>query len=55
MIKDDLTYAKLQELLVKYSAKGRSESASFLNWFFENIYRLSVCAEIKLSDISVLA
>ncbi|HJT40834.1 MAG TPA: AIPR family protein [Sphingobium sp.] len=41
MIKDDLTYAKLQELLVKYSAKGRSESASFLNWFFENIYRLN--------------
>ncbi len=41
MTKDDLTYDKLQVLLKTYAAKGRSESASFLNWFFENIYRLN--------------
>lgn len=41
MVKDDLTYLKLKLLISKYSNKGRSESASFLNWFLENIYRLS--------------
>lgn len=39
--KDDLTYSNLQTLLKPYAPKGRSESASFLNWFFENIYRLN--------------
>ena len=41
MIKEDLTYDKLKSLIAKYGVKGRSESASFLNWFFENIYRLN--------------
>lgn len=36
----ELDYRNLQEILRLYSAKGRSESASFLNWFLENIYRL---------------
>lgn len=37
---DDLNYAGVQGLIAPYSGKGRSESASFLNWFLENIYRL---------------
>ncbi|MGF6986430.1 hypothetical protein QFZ99_005971 [Paraburkholderia atlantica] len=41
MLKEDLTYAKLKSLIAKYDEKKRSESASFLNWFFENIYRLN--------------
>ncbi len=41
MHKNDLTYTNLQKVISKYSTKGRSESASFLNWFLENIYRLS--------------
>jgi AIPR protein len=41
MLKEDLTYAKIKSLITKYDEKKRSESASFLNWFFESIYRLN--------------
>ena len=41
---EDLEYATLQPLLSKYVDKGRSESANFLNWFLENIYRLDETA-----------
>jgi hypothetical protein len=41
MIADDLNYGNLKKLIKKYDGKGRSESASFLNWFLENIYRLN--------------
>jgi hypothetical protein len=36
----DLEYPKLLELLPAYQRKGLSESAAFLNWFLENIFRL---------------
>lgn len=36
----DLNYRNLRILTKKYSNKGRSESANFLNWFLENILRL---------------
>ncbi len=41
MIADDLNYGSLTKLISRYSIKGRYESASFLNWFLENIYRLN--------------
>lgn len=41
---DDLEYAKFLPTLQKYAGKGRSESAGFLNWFLENIYRLDQTA-----------
>lgn len=41
MIVDDLNYANLKKLIARYESKGRAESASFLNWFLENIYRLN--------------
>lgn len=37
---EDLSYAGVQKLVGPYAHKGRSESASFLNWFLENVYRL---------------
>ena len=37
---NDLTYDGLKKLIEPYAHKGRSESASFLNWFLENVYRL---------------
>jgi hypothetical protein len=37
----DLNYGSLSKLVARYGSKGRSESASFLNWFLENIYRLN--------------
>lgn len=40
MQKSDLEYQSLSGLIGKYENKGRGESASFLNWFLENIYRL---------------
>lgn len=36
----DLSYDGVKKLIEPYSNKGRSESASFLNWFLENVYRL---------------
>jgi len=47
----DLEYKNFPTLLDKYSGKGRRESASFLNWFLENIYRLdSVTADDAICD-----
>lgn len=40
----DLEYASLSKLIAKYEEKGRGESASFLNWFLVNIYRLDETA-----------
>lgn len=40
MTPDDLLYPALVKRLAPLSAKGRTESATFLNWFLENIYRL---------------
>jgi hypothetical protein len=37
---DDLLYENLLPSLAKYEEKGRGTSASFLNWFLANIYRL---------------
>jgi hypothetical protein len=37
----DLNYGSLRKLIARYTNKGRSESAAFLNWFLENIYRLN--------------
>ncbi len=44
MNKEDLNYASALKIIEKYKAKGRTESASFLNWFLENIYRLDETA-----------
>nr|WP_314441713.1 AIPR family protein [uncultured Sphingomonas sp.] len=41
MIVNDLNYGSLKKLIARYQGKGRSESATFLNWFLENIYRLN--------------
>ena len=38
----DLEYETLTKTLSKYANKGRRESANFLNWFLENIYRMDV-------------
>ena len=41
MTPDDLNYQNLvQKILVRHRFDGRTESASFLAWFLENIYRL---------------
>lgn len=40
MKNEDLDYKSLLPLIAKYAGKGRSESANFLNWFLENIFRL---------------
>ena len=37
---DNLNYEGLKALISPYVHKGRGESASFLNWFLENVYRL---------------
>ena len=37
---EDLNYAGVKKLVAPYVHKGRTESASFLNWFLENVYRL---------------
>jgi hypothetical protein len=36
----DLEYPTILDLLPAYQRKGLSESAAFLNWFLENIFRL---------------
>lgn len=36
----DLSYDGVKKLIEPYAHKGRSESASLLNWFLENVYRL---------------
>ncbi|MEP1697014.1 MAG: AIPR family protein, partial [Paracoccaceae bacterium] len=40
MRSEDLDYKSLLPMISKYASKGRSESANYLNWFLENIYRL---------------
>jgi hypothetical protein len=48
---DDLTYPTLQKLIKRQLATGRSESASFLKWFLENIYRLDdITADDAICD-----
>lgn len=37
---EELDYKSLLPIISKYNSKGRSESANYLNWFLENIYRL---------------
>lgn len=37
---ENLSYDGVKKLVEPYAHKGRSESASFLNWFLENVYRL---------------
>lgn len=37
---EQLSYDGVKKLIEPYIHKGRSESASFLNWFLENVYRL---------------
>ncbi len=41
---DDLKYESLLKIISPYLAKGRTESATFLNWFLENLYRLDETA-----------
>jgi hypothetical protein len=36
----DLDYANLTGELTRYTKKGWSESAAFLNWFLENVFRI---------------
>ena len=40
MKNEELDYKSLLPIISKYASKGRSESANYLNWFLENIYRL---------------
>jgi hypothetical protein len=48
----DLHYNNLLKVLAPLLTKGRSESATFLNWFLENLYRLesSVAADDCICD-----
>jgi hypothetical protein len=47
----DLEYGSLVKLIQPYQSKGRSESATFLNWFLEQIYRLdNVAADDAICD-----
>jgi hypothetical protein len=53
MKKESLEYNSLSILLAPYAHKGLSESASFLNWFLENIFRLDdVAAQDAICDKS---
>jgi AIPR protein len=48
---DDLKYINLTKVIAPLSAKGKTESVTFLNWFLENIYRLdSVSADDCICD-----
>lgn len=40
MQSESLSYDGVKKLIEPYTHKGRTESASFLNWFLENVYRL---------------
>jgi hypothetical protein len=47
----DLEYSELKKRIASYESKGRSESAAFLNWFLENVYRLDdVAADDAICD-----
>lgn len=51
MQQNDLLYKSLVIKLAPLLSKGRNESATFLNWFLENIYRLdSVKADDSICD-----
>jgi hypothetical protein len=46
-----LEYKAIGKLLKAYTAKGRPESSSFLNWFLENLYRLDdISADDAICD-----
>jgi hypothetical protein len=48
---DELKYVNLPKIIAPLSAKGKTESVTFLNWFLENIYRLdSVSADDCICD-----
>jgi hypothetical protein len=48
---DDLKFPKLQVIIKRQTASGRTESAAFLKWFLENIYRLEeIVAEDAVCD-----
>lgn len=47
----DLEYANLTSILAPYTGKGLPESAAFLNWFLEHIFRLDdVAAQDSICD-----
>ena len=47
----DLSYERIKPVLRTYEDKGREESASFLNWVLENIFRLDpVAADDVICD-----
>ena len=51
MTPNDLRYEFLKPLLSPYEDKGREESAAFLNWVLENIFRLDpVAADDVICD-----
>ena len=41
MKKEDVNYLNLKKLIVPHLASRKTESAAFLNWFLEDIYRLN--------------
>lgn len=48
---ENLKYQNLKPILAPYESKGRNESAAYLNWFLENIYRLDdVSADDAICD-----
>ena len=53
MTPDDLKYKSLTDTISPYAVKGRTESANFLNWLLEHIYRLDdVAADDAICDQS---
>ena len=50
---EDLEYSNLGAVLAPYIKKGLPESAAFLDWFLENIFRLDdVQAQDSICDTS---
>lgn len=50
---EDLEYGTLSKILIPYVAKGLPESAAFLDWFLEHIFRLDdVAAQDAICDKS---
>lgn len=50
---EDLEYANLTKIIAPYVAKGLPESAAFLDWFLEHIFRLDdVDAQDSICDTS---
>ena len=51
MTTKDLEYTSLKPLIAAFEEKGRGESAAFLGWFLENVYRLDdVAADDAICD-----